>query len=433
MTQRQSAGPEESFAPAVASYAADDRATRPIVMLMMAALFSTSIAYSVVLPVLPLILQQSGLSPSDVSLHTGMLTGVYMLTVFLFAPVWGRYSDRVGRRRVILWGLAGTTLAVLGFVVFQSLTLAYVARALTGMFVAAVIPIGTAEVGDISRPESRPHRFAQLTSASLVGFLAGPSLSGWLTNAPWLEQYVSAVASPYVPVLAAAALSGLAGIAVALWLPKRVARAAILTRANDHSVNGSALARATPAVLVLIVMFGLAAFEVAITLRGQQLLGWSPSQIGLLFAECSAVMILIQGVLFSFLIKHVSSRWLLGPGILAMIAGLILMPGTANYDGILLLVMLISAGTSVVTPMLTYWASIGAGLAQGAALGKQTAASSLGQALGSVTVGSLFGIAPAAPFWVAAALLFGGAVLLATQSSTLLRVGAHDGIPHGGD
>jgi DHA1 family multidrug resistance protein-like MFS transporter len=180
--ERQSAAPDKRISPAVGPHETDDRATRPLVMLMMAALFSTSIAYSVVLPVLPLILQQSGLSPSAASLHTGMLTGVYMLTVFLCAPLWGRYSDRVGRRPVILWGLAGTTLAVLGFVVFQSLPLAYVARALTGMFVAAVIPIGTAEVGDISRPESRPHRFAQLTSASLVGFLAGPSLSGWLTN-----------------------------------------------------------------------------------------------------------------------------------------------------------------------------------------------------------------------------------------------------------
>jgi MFS transporter, DHA1 family, multidrug resistance protein len=142
-------------------------------------------------------------------------------------------------------------------------------------------------------------------------------------------------------------------------------------------------------------------------------------------------MILIQGVLFSLLIKHVPSGWLLGPGILAMIAGLILMPGTTNYDGILLLVMLISAGTSVVTPMLTYWASIGAGLAQGAALGKQTAASSLGQALGSVTVGSLFSIAPAAPFWVAAVLLVGGGVLLATQTSTLFTARAHDPTPPG--
>jgi len=340
--------------------------------------------------------------------------------------LWGRYSDRVGRRPVILWGLAGTTLALLGFVAFQSLALAYVARALTGIFVAAVIPIGTAEVGDISRPESRPHRFAQLTSASLVGFLAGPSLSGWLTNAPWLEQYVSAVTSPYVAVLAAAALSGLAGTAVALWLPKRAGPTSIQTERDANSAHGSSLSRAIPALLVLIVMFALAAFEVGITLRGQQRLGWSPSQIGLLFAVCSGVMILIQGFLFSLLIKRVSSRWLLGPGILAMIVGLTLMPAATNYEGILLLVMLVSAGASVVAPMLTYWASIGAGLAQGAALGKQTAASSLGQAVGSVTVGVLFGIAPAAPFWVAAALLLGGMVLFATHSGTFLLPAARD-------
>ncbi len=407
----------------------DDRATRPLVLLMMAALFTTSIAYSVVLPVLPLILQQSGLSAADVSLHTGTLTGVYMLTVFLFAPFWGRYSDRIGRRPVILVGLAGTTLTLLGFVVFQSLALAYVARALTGMFVAAVIPIGTAEVGDISRPESRAHRFALLTSASLLGFLAGPSLSGWLTNAPWLEPYVSANGGPYVPVLAAVVMSGLAAIAVALWLPKWAGPAAVRIQRDDRPGTGSALSRAAPPLLVLIVMFALAAFEVGIALRGQQLLAWSPAQLGLLFAECSAVMILIQGVLFSFLIKHVSNRWLLGPGILAMITGLILMPGTANYDAILLLVVLISAGASVVAPLLTYWASIGAGLAQGAALGRQTAASSLGQALGSVTVGGLFGIAPAAPFWVAAALLLGGVGLLATDRSTLLQPGGDHRIP----
>jgi len=167
VTQRESAALVESISPAVASDGADDRATRPIVLLMMAALFSTSIAYSVVLPVLPLILQPSGLSPAAVSWHTGMLTGVYMLSVFLFAPVWGRYSDRVGRRRVILWGLAGTTRYW-----HSSSSRAWrspTSRAhFTGLFVAAVIPIGTAEVGDISRPESRPNRFAQLTSASLV-------------------------------------------------------------------------------------------------------------------------------------------------------------------------------------------------------------------------------------------------------------------------
>lgn len=206
-----------------------------------------------------------------------------------------------------------------------------------------------------------------------------------------------------------------------LWLPTGVRPATMRGRRDAVSPRGSWLGQAAPALLVLIVMFALASFEVGITLRGQQRLGWTVAQTALLFSECSAAMILIQGVLFSLLIKHVPSRWLLGPGILAMIVGLVLMPMTADYDRILLLVLLISAGASVVAPMITYWASIGAGLAQGAALGKQTAASSLGQAVGAAMVGGLFGIAPAAPFWVAAALLAAGAVLLTTTSRALFQ------------
>lgn len=200
-----SAYSEPSLSLTRASLKVDDRATRPV-LLMMAALFATSIAYSAVLPVLPFILQRSGLSQDAVTLHTGMLTGVYMLSVFLCAPLWGRYSDRVGRRPMLVLGLSGTTLALLAFAVFQSIALAYITRALTGVFVAAVIPVATAEVGDISRPESRAHRFALLTSASLVGFLAGPSLSGWLTNAPWVDHYLAAVGSSYLAVLAGRSL-----------------------------------------------------------------------------------------------------------------------------------------------------------------------------------------------------------------------------------
>ncbi len=403
----------------VGSAEPDDAATRPIVLLLMLALFTTALAYSAVLPVLPAILQQAGLSRAATSWHTGLLTGVYMLTVFLFAPAWGRSSDRLGRRAIIVLGLGGMAVALLGFALFHGIVLAYAARALTGVFVAAVIPVGTAEIGDISGTASRAHRFALLTSASLLGFLAGPSLSGRLANDPWLRTLLTPSLSLYVPVIVAAVLSGCTAVAVGVWLPPTDPRRTV---PDGEQRRAFSLTRAAPAVLVLIVMFALASFEVAITLRGQQRLGWTVAQIGVLFAECSAVMILIQGFLFSLLIKRVPSGWLLGPGIVAMVIGLVLMPMTANYDRILLLVMLISAGASVIAPMITYWASIGAGLAQGAALGAQTAASSLGQALGSAVVGALFGFSAAAPFWIAAALLLvGGAIVFAPASGAFLR------------
>ena len=89
----------------LASPVGGDRGTRPAVFLLMGALFTSALAYSAVLPVLPLILQRSGLTPGAVTWHTGMLTGAYMLIVFLFAPMWGRASDRIGRRPLIVLGL----------------------------------------------------------------------------------------------------------------------------------------------------------------------------------------------------------------------------------------------------------------------------------------------------------------------------------------
>lgn len=378
----------------------------------MGALFATGLAFSAVLPVLPAILTRSGLSGAAVTWHTGMLTGVYMLAVFLFAPLWGRLSDTIGRRPVVVCGLAGMALALLSFAVFRALAPAYAARAFTGIFVAAVIPATTAEAGDISAPGSRPARFALLTSASLFGFLVGPALSGWLADPQWVAFTLPRGASAYGPVLVAAVVSALIAVAAVVWLPQQ--RFVGRESATPGNVDRNSLVqRFAPALLVLFVMFALASFEVAITLRGQQRLGWTQAQIGGLFAECSAVMIIIQGVLFAAIIKYVPNVWLVSSGLGAMIVGLVLMPLSQNYDQILLLVVLTSAGASVVAPMITYWASIGAGLAQGAALGTQTAASSLGQALGSAAVAATFALADAAPFWIAAALLVVGAALLA--------------------
>lgn len=83
--------------------------------LPLAAVFVVAMGYGVVLPVLPFMLAGSldEVTRASVAWHTGLLTGVYMLALFLFAPAWGYVSDRVGRRAVILIGLAGFSGAML--------------------------------------------------------------------------------------------------------------------------------------------------------------------------------------------------------------------------------------------------------------------------------------------------------------------------------
>ena len=122
----------------------DESVTRLI--LPLAAVFVVSLGYGVVLPVLPFVLR--ALAGVAVAWHTGLLTGVYMLALFLFAPLWGYVSDRIGRRTVILLGLAGFSAAMLWFAQARGLAFVYGARVLAGVFAAAVLPVVLAWVSD---------------------------------------------------------------------------------------------------------------------------------------------------------------------------------------------------------------------------------------------------------------------------------------------
>jgi len=132
--------------------------------LLMASVFTVSMGYGVVLPILPFWLERISGSLS-VPWHTGMLAGGYTLALFAFAPLWGRASDRIGRRPVILLGLGGFVLTLVLFGFSQSLWLGYLARILGGAFASAVLPVSLAYVADTSQRERRARRFVWMSTA----------------------------------------------------------------------------------------------------------------------------------------------------------------------------------------------------------------------------------------------------------------------------
>lgn len=155
--------------------------------------FVLSLGYGVVLPVLPFMLARAlgDAARAGIAWHTGLLTGIYMLAMFLFAPVWGYISDRAGRRAVILLGLAGFSAAMLWFAVAHDLVFLYGARVLAGVFAAAVVPVIFAWVSDVGTPRTRAQAFAWLSAASALGFLFGPALSGWLASAEFGDRDIA--------------------------------------------------------------------------------------------------------------------------------------------------------------------------------------------------------------------------------------------------
>ena len=134
----------------------------------------------------------------------------------------------------------------------------------------------------------------------------------------------------------------------------------------------------------------LGGFEVGLALRGTQELGLTPTQVALMFTECSLVMFVVQVIVFAPWFNPSLTRWLIAPALAVLATGLFLVPRASDFTLMLIVVGAVAASAGILLPILTYWISANAGSAQGWELGKQTAAASLGVTVGSAAGGLLF-------------------------------------------
>ena len=390
--------------------------TSTIVVLMLS-VFTVSMGYGIILPLLPYLVERLQGATADaarVSNATGLLTGLYTLSLFLFAVVWGHLSDRFGRRLILLVGLIGFSATMLTFAFIENLPAVYAERFLSGMFAAAVTPIALAAIGDLAPTEEiRARRLTFISLAGISGFLLGPMLGVFLTRGAsnWLPVS-NAAGSLAVPLAATAILSFLVAIGVFFTLAEHAP--INLGRQNNQSPSTNA-SWLVPKLLTIsfIVSAGIGVFEVGLALRGKQELGLSQYQIASMFTLCSLVMFVMQAVVFSPWIKPETTRWFMAPALTVLAVGLFLVPRASEFTLMLLVIGSVAASAGILSPIITYWISSKAGRAQGAALGKQTAAASLGAAIGSAAGGLLFNVAglPGASFLLVSALTALGVLL----------------------
>jgi MFS family permease len=378
---------------------------------LLLAMFAITVGYGIVLPILPFLVERLAgtTDATTLSWHTGLLTGTYILAIFLFAPLWGKVSDRWARRPVLLLGLTGFAATVALFALVESLPLVYLGRFLDGVFAAAIAPTAYALVGDHApSKEWRAHRFALINIAGTAGFFAGPLLGG-LVLRTFRELFAgSAEQSFSVPFLATSGLALLAALMIWGLVPSTVQREERQLPLAEKLVDRAVMLRLWAIAFVTAVAIG--AFEVGLSLRGKQILGMDASRIGMMFAECSLVMFVVQALVFSPLVRPERTRWLLTPGLAVLAIGLVAVPFAGTSITMSIAVALVAASAGILSPIVTYWVSLGAGQTQGSDLGRVTAAASLGQALGSAAGGLLFDVSvlPGAAFTVTAAVVLAG-------------------------
>lgn len=168
------------------------------------------------------------------------------------------------------------------------------------------------------------------------------------------------------PFFIAAVFGGLIWTLSYFNLPEAVARSASGAVVDDNFSEQAATPVGVLFVLTLLVLFGVSAFEVALALLGQQVLGFTPGQIGVLFMECSLAMLVVQILIFSMLTKQLESRRIIVALFLAMSIGLVWLPRLSEFGALLFFVALIASTAGVLTPLLAYQVSLGATTGRGA-------------------------------------------------------------------
>jgi MFS family permease len=256
----------------------------------------------------------------------------FSLMQFLFAPMWGRVSDRVGRRPILLLGLVGSVVfyALFGYAASLkpgenaqlALTLFFVARIGAGI-AGATIATAQAVIADSTPPDKRKHGMALIGAAFGIGFTFGPLIGFgglWLTG-------------NYLPTIGytASALSAVALVLGMILLPETrvfsqdsTARRHLLDpSAIGHALRDSAIA---PVILTFFTAsLGFGAFEVTLALFLKDTFRFGENNSFLVFAYIGFVLMLTQGVLYRRLASRVSEVTFIGMGIIFMGVGVALM------------------------------------------------------------------------------------------------------------
>jgi MFS family permease len=236
---------------------------RTSLLAMLLSVFAVSAGFGIVLPILPFLIEQfAGQNDlASIGSHTGLLMGVYVLAVFLFAPLWGAISDRRGRKPVILLGLSGFAVTVFVLAKAENLPVLYLGRFLSGAFSAAVTPAAFALIGDHAPDMAwRARRFALVNIAGSLGFFIGPMIGGLAVRSSAVLAGGIPATAPSAPFVAAAALATVAALVALLSLPSATPRRAEGHPAETPSANKGATCRLL--AIAFATAYAVGSFEV---------------------------------------------------------------------------------------------------------------------------------------------------------------------------
>ena len=334
--------------------------------------FIDLLGFGIVIPLLPLYAEHYHPTP----LQFGLLMSSYSVMQFLFAPILGRLSDRIGRRPVLLGSLLGTVAGYLHFAFAGSLSVLFASRIIDGITGGN---IGTAQavIADTTSGSDRARGMGLIGMAFGLGFIFGPALGGFTVHL-----------SPAAPGLAAAALSFLAFLWTWFRLPETRPTGAAIRPFEVLSVASVLRTARRPVVGTLLAMSLLTAtafanFEATFSQFLKARFGFTPASIAWVFVLVGIVSAVVQGGLLRRLVTRVGEVRLILAGAISLGIAFALMIGVSSLGLLAFTAVLLAIGTALLNPsMMGYVSRMTPPTEQGAVLGSFQSMAALGRIIG---------------------------------------------------
>lgn len=367
-------------------------------LLIFFVVFIDLIGFGIIIPVLPTVAEKFGADAFTIA----WLVASYSIMQLFFTPFWGRLSDRIGRRPVLLISLAASTCGYLIWGFAGALPMLFLSRLVQGAG-NGNIAVAQAYIADVTTPENRAKGMGLVGAAFGLGFVLGPAVGG-LCSYLGGHSYLGYVA---------AAFSAVAFALAAFKLPEPAKRS---QAGHERFVSDPAFYFKTlvdqrlrvALALFFVSTFAFANMEATLVLFTERKFNFGLTENSLMFTYIGFLMVLIQGGLIGRLNKKVSEKALVLVGTLLTATGLLLIAFAGTVPLLYLALAFLAAGTGITTPSNQSIVSKQADpLTVGGTLGVGQSLSTLGRILGPLAGGFVFlNLGLQTPYFLGAAVMF---------------------------
>jgi MFS transporter, DHA1 family, tetracycline resistance protein len=364
---------------------------------LFAAVLVDMLGFGIVLPLLPFYAESMGATPVQVTILVASFSAMQLAA----APFWGRVSDRVGRRPLLIGSLFASSFSYLLFGFAQSFWLLLLSRMAAGA-AGGTITIAQAYVADTTAHEERARGMGHLGAASGLGVMLGPAVGGVASDWWGLGG----------PGFVAAAFCAVNGIA-AMFLVPESHHAEHRTKAGQAATLGSWIHSMTryPLSVLLSVYFltisSFTAMTAVLALYLERSFGVDQKDMALLFTLSGATTVVVRGALLGKLVKAIGESLTVRVGICSLAAALVTLPFLPSAKWAMLIVPLYAFGAGTLFPALASLVSRATDKAsQGSILGGSQVVGGLGRVIGPLWAGFFFQtVGISTPFTVGAVLV----------------------------